>query len=281
MAKHFDTEIVSCDSRQYYKELNIGVARPTPSELSAVPHHFIAHRSATEPYNAYQFEQEALAQLHTLFHDHPLVVAVGGSGLYIDALCQGIAPLPDPSPELRQRLSRQIREEGIEPLRQLLRELDPEYYKSVDLHNPMRIQRALETILTAGCPYSEMIKQKLKPRPFRIIKIGLQCERSILRTRISLRTDQMMRDGLIDEVHSLLPLRHLNTLNTVGYKELFAYLDGQRSLDDAVDDIKINTWHYARKQITWLKRYPEIIWTDGRNVPYTLLLIKEALQDEQ
>ncbi len=279
VARRLGTEIVSCDSRQFYRELDIGVARPSAEELASVPHHFIAHRSVTNPYNAYQFEQEALARLEVLFAEHDEVVAVGGSGLYVDALCQGIVCLPDPSPELRQRLAQQIREEGLEPLREQLRALDPVYYEAVDRQNPMRLQRALETILTAGRPYSELLKQERTPRPFRIMKIGLQTEREILRNRIALRTDRMMRDGLLEEVRSVLHLRQLNTLNTVGYKELFAYMDNRCSLDDAVNNIKLDTWHYAKKQITWLKRYPEIIWTDNHDVRQAMQHMEHGLRE--
>lgn len=277
VARHFNTEILSCDSRQFYRELNIGVARPSLDELAAAPHHFIANRSVETPYNAYQYEQEALAKLDVLFQTHDVAVAVGGSGLYVDALCQGIALLPDPSPELRQRLSLQLREEGIEPLQHQLQKLDPEYYAVVDRNNPARLQRALETILTAGRPYSELMRQESHPRPFHIVKVGLRCEREELRQRIDTRVDQMMADGLLDEVRTLLPLRHLNTLNTVGYRELFPVLEQINNLPTAVAAIKLNTWHYAKKQITWLKRYKEIIWEDRKNNSHLLQVLDNRL----
>ncbi|MBP5547642.1 MAG: tRNA (adenosine(37)-N6)-dimethylallyltransferase MiaA [Bacteroidales bacterium] len=262
MAQKLDTEIISCDSRQFYSELNIGVARPSPEELATIPHHFIACRSAKEPYNAFNYGHEALTLLDTLFQSHDDVVAVGGSGLYVDALCSGINLLPDPTPELRESLSNKIANGGLPELLDDLRRLDPEYYAVVDHSNPMRIQRALETIYTSGTTYSELIKKPLPKRNFQIEKIGLRTGRDTLRERIYNRVDSMMQQGLLDEVSSLTHLRHINTLNTVGYKELFAYIDGKNSLEEAVAAIKNNTWHYAKKQITWLKRYPEIKWIE-------------------
>lgn len=270
-AQMLGTEILSCDSRQFYRELAIGVARPTDEELASAPHHFIAHRSVEQPYNVFQYEQEALALLDRLFLHHDTLVAVGGSGLYVDALCQGIALLPDPAPELREKLSRQIQEEGIEPLQRQLQALDPSYYATIDQQNPMRLQRALETILTAGRPLSEILQQEKRPRPFTIVKIGIDTDRAELRQRIDQRVDLMIEQGLLDEVRCLTHLRHLNTLNTVGYKELFAYLDGDSSLADAIAAIKTHTWQYAKKQITWLKRYPEIRWLSRDSLTPALL----------
>lgn len=270
-AQMLGTEILSCDSRQFYRELAIGVARPTDEELASAPHHFIAHRSVEQPYNVFQYEQEALALLDRLFLHHDTLVAVGGSGLYVDALCQGIALLPDPAPELREKLSRQIQEEGIEPLQRQLQALDPSYYATIDQQNPMRLQRALETILTAGRPLSEILQQEKRPRSFTIVKIGIDTDRAELRQRIDQRVDLMIEQGLLDEVRRLTHLRHLNTLNTVGYKELFAYLDGDSSLADAIAAIKTHTWQYAKKQITWLKRYPEIRWLSRDGLTPALL----------
>lgn len=262
VARALDTEILSCDSRQFYNELNIGVARPTETELSSAKHHFIACRSVENPYNAWQYEQEALVKLEELFLTKDTVVAVGGSGLYVDALCQGIAILPDPTPELRGQLTKQIKEEGLEPLQKQLKKLDPTYYNQIDLNNPARLQRALETILTAGKPYSEIIKQSLRPRPFNVLKVALNCKRDILRDRIYRRVDMMMDEGLLNEVREVMKYRQINTLNTVGYKELFAYLDGAMKLDEAIQQIKNHTWQYAKKQLTWLRRYQDITWKD-------------------
>ena len=222
LAKEYGTEIVSCDSRQFYSELNIGVARPSKEELDAAQHHFIACRSVAEPYNVFTYEQEALSCLNKLFESHDIVVAVGGSGLYIDALCNGVAVLPDPSPELRKELQDKLRNEGVESLRSMLKVLDPEYYNQVDLANGVRIQRALEVCLTAGKPYSQMIRQPRDTRPFEIEKMLITRERDELRSRINQRVDIMMAQGLEEEARQLFPLRHLNTLNTVGYKEFFA-----------------------------------------------------------
>ncbi len=266
VARQLETEIVSCDSRQFYKELDIGVARPSPEELAAAKHHFIACRSVTEPYNAFDYEHDALNTLSTIFESHDTAVAVGGSGLYVDALCNGINLLPDPTPELRAELSQKIANGHLDELLGELQRLDPEYYAIVDRQNPMRIQRALETIYTSGQPYSSLIGKKLPQRPFDIVKIGLQCERTELKERIYRRVDMMMGQGLLDEVHSLLPFRSLNTLNTVGYKEVFEYLDGRCTIGQATTNIKNHTWQYAKKQLTWLKRYDEIKWVDRKKI---------------
>ena len=263
LAKEYGSEIVSCDSRQFYSELNIGVARPSKEELNAAQHHFIACRSVTEPYNVFTYEQEALSCLNKLFESHDIVVAVGGSGLYIDALCNGVAVLPDPSPELRKELQDKLRNEGVESLRSMLKVLDPEYYNQVDLANGVRIQRALEVCLTAGKPYSQMIRQPRDTRPFEIEKVLITRERDELRSRINQRVDIMMAQGLEEEARQLFPLRHLNTLNTVGYKEFFAVwgkgdncpLPLSKSMREEVSEaIKLNTWHYAKKQITWFNK---------------------------
>ena len=240
--------------------MNIGVARPSPEELSAVKHHLIACRSVQEPYNVFTFEQDALRLLDVLFQQHDTVVAVGGSGLYIEALCHGISVLPDPTPELRKTLQLKLRDEGVESLRAMLKTLDPDYYSQVDLANGVRIQRALEVCLTTGKPYSQLIQQPRTPRPFTIETIVIERPREELRKRIDQRVDQMIADGLEEEAHRLYPLRHLNALNTVGYKEFFNLWEGinTSSLSPA-DAIKLNTWHYAKKQLTWLKkRVPQL-----------------------
>ena len=252
LARQHGTEIVSCDSRQFYRELDIGVARPSAEELAAAKHHFIACRSVTEPYNISEYEHDALAVIRCLFESHDEVIAVGGSGLYIDALRQGVTAMPDPTPELRQ----QLQQMPLEEKRAQLKLLDPDYYSRVDLCNPVRLQRALEVCYMTGKPYSQVIaNQKPAPRPFDIEVRVLRPPTSELRARIDLRVDQMMALGLLDEVQSLLPYRHLSTLRTVGYRELFPVLDGPQKLEDAVSEIKLNTWHYARKQLTWCRRY--------------------------
>lgn len=255
LAQEFDTEIVSCDSRQFYREMRIGVARPSDEELAAVPHHFIACRSVAEPYNIYDYEQDALLVINRLFEYHDVVVAVGGSGLYIDALLHGVTRMPSPTVELRT----QLQQMSLEEKRARLRMLDPDYYSRVDLRNPVRLQRALEVCMMTGRPYSEVIAERedrrTENRKWSTEVRVLQMDRTELRTRIDRRVDQMMQDGLLNEVRSLLPYRNLNTLNTVGYRELFPVLDGTEELDHAVDMIKLNTWHYARKQLSWMRRY--------------------------
>ena len=252
LARQHGTEIVSCDSRQFYRELDIGVARPSAEELAAAKHHFIACRSVTEPYNISEYEHDALAVIRCLFESHDEVIAVGGSGLYIDALRQGVTAMPDPTPELRQ----QLQQMPLEEKRAQLKLLDPDYDSRVDLCNPVRLQRALEVCYMTGKPYSQVIaNQKPAPRPFDIEVRVLRPPTSELRARIDRRVDQMMALGLLDEVQSLLPYRHLSTLRTVGYRELFPVLDGTKKLEDAVSEIKLNTWHYARKQLTWCRRY--------------------------
>lgn len=262
LAQELETEIISFDSRQFYEELNIGVARPSTEELATVKHHFIACRSVAEPYNVYDYEHDAIKLLDTLFLSHNDVVAVGGSGLYIDALCQGINLMPDPTPELRAELSSRIANGELPNLLDELKRLDPDYYAVVDRNNPIRIQRALEVIRTSGRPYSELINKPFPKRNFEIKKIALNRDREQLRNRIYNRVNQMVTEGLLDEVKSLLPYRNINTLNTVGYKELFEYFDGKTNLDQAITNIKNHTWQYAKKQLTWLKRYKDIEWID-------------------
>lgn len=255
LALRLGTEIVSCDSRQFYNELDIGVARPSPEELSAATHHFIACRSVKNPYNVFSYQEEALQCLEKLFQRYETVVAVGGSGLYVDALAEGIAILPDPAPGLREQLKQQLKQEGIESFQRQLKILDPDYYLQVDLHNPVRIQRALEVCLTAGKPYSEMLRQQRPKRPFSIEKKVLSASPETLRERINRRVDAMMAAGLPEEARTLLPLRHLTPLNTVGYKEFFdAWDHGNNNLDTIASAIKTHTWQYAKKQLTWLKR---------------------------
>ena len=252
LARELDTEIVSCDSRQFYREMRIGVARPTDEELAAAVHHFIACRSVTEPYNIHDYWQDPTALLRQLFQTHDTVIAVGGSGLYIDALLHGVSAMPDPTPELRSRLQQM----PLEEKRAQLQMLDPSYYSRVDLRNPVRLQRALEVCLMTGRPYSEVIANRQPvSRSFDAEIRVLQLPHSDLRARIDRRVDAMMQEGLLDEVRSLLPYRHLNTLNTVGYRELFPVVDGTETIENAIAAIKLNTWHYARKQMTWMRRY--------------------------
>lgn len=273
VAQELGTEILSCDSRQFYKELNIGVARPSDEELAAVKHHFIANLSIHDSYNVSMYEHDALAMLEDLFATHDTAVAVGGSGLYVDALCQGITEMPDPDPEIRAELKKRLQDEGIESLRSQLRLLDPEYYEQTDIANPLRIVRGLEMYLTTGTPFSQIRKSEIKKRPFDIVKIGLTCPRDELYSRINLRVDEMVRNGLEEEARNLLPFRQLNALNTVGYKELFDYFDGKSTLEQAIADIKTHTRRYAKRQITWLQRYSDIQWFDRKNLLNILQVI--------
>ena len=254
--------VVSCDSRQLYRELRIGVARPDDAQLAAVPHYFIADRSISEPCSAGAYELEALQLLEKLYRDHETVVMAGGSGLYIDALCNGLDDFPDADPELRAQLSERLRTEGVAALRADLRVLDPETYATIDPANGQRIVRALEVTIATGRKYSSFKTHPAKERPFTIVKTGLKRPRPELYARIDARVDRMMEEGLLEEARALLSHRSLPALNTVGYKELFDYFDGCYDLAEAVRLIKRNTRHYAKKQLTWWARDPSIHWID-------------------
>ena len=259
-AKTFSTEIISCDSRQFYQELNIGVARPNKEELASVPHHMIGFLSIQDSYNVYQFEQDALALCKELFASHAIVIMTGGSGLYIRSIIQGIDDLPDPDPALRKQLKKEFEEVGISALQQKLNLLDPEYYEEVDLSNPKRLLRAIEVTVTTGIPYSSLRIKQSRKRPFRIIQVGLSTNREDLYDRINERVDEMFEMGLEKEARNLYPFRNLNALNTVGYKELFAYFDGIYSMEKAIEKIKTNTRRYAKRQLTWFRKDPSITW---------------------
>jgi tRNA dimethylallyltransferase len=256
------TEILSADSRQFYRELNIGTAKPTPEQLDKVPHHFIGHVSVGEDYNISRFEKDGLQVLERLFEKKDAAVLAGGSGLYIDALCNGIDDLPDADPSIRKQLRSGYERYGIQYLRNRLLDLDPDHYAETDISNPQRLIRALEVCMSTGVPYSSLRSQSARQRPFRILYFGLMPAREELYRRINHRVDRMMADGLENEVRELLPFRNLNALQTVGYRELFSYFDGEISLDQAVERIKINTRRYAKRQLTWFKRNPEMIWLD-------------------
>lgn len=262
LAESIGTEIVNCDSRQIFKEMNIGVARPSEQDLRRVRHHFIACRSVSEPYTAGLFELDALALLEELFKKYDTVVMAGGSGFYIDALCKGLDDFPAADPELREELTRRAREEGVESLRMDLKRLDPASYEAIDIANWQRVVRALEVTIATGRKFSDFKTATAKQRPFEIEKIGLRRERSVLYERIDRRVDLMMEQGLLEEARGLLPMRSLAALNTVGYKELFQYFDGCCTLDEAVYTIKRNTRHYAKRQMTYWGRDGEIRWID-------------------
>jgi tRNA dimethylallyltransferase len=260
IAGHFQTEIISCDSRQLFREMSIGTAVPEDLQMIGIPHHFIRSHSIFDPYNAARFETEVIALLSTLFVNHTVVLMAGGSMLYIDAVCKGIDELPDIDPELRVTLGERLKHFGIDHMKAELKLLDPDYYHEVDLHNPVRILHALEICYTTGKTFSSQRTKTVKERNFSIIKIGLNRDRTELYDRINQRVDAMIRNGLEQEARKLYPNRHLNTLNTVGYRELFDYFDGGCTLAEAVEKIKANTRKYARKQLTWFRKDPEIHW---------------------
>jgi tRNA dimethylallyltransferase len=262
IAQHFNTEIISSDSRQIFKELRIGTAVPEAEELKAVKHHFIQTHSINENYNASRYETEALQLLDSLFKKKDLLVMVGGSMLYIDAICKGIDSMPDADQEIRALLKKQAEDFGLESLRRQLKTLDPDYYKTVDLKNPNRIIHALEISIQTGKPYSSFRSNQHKERPFSIVKIALNCDREILHSRINLRVDKMMEAGLEAEARNVYPQKELNSLNTVGYRELFACFDGEITREKAVELIKRNSRRYARKQITWFKKDEKVTWFD-------------------
>lgn len=260
IAKEFETEIISSDSRQIYKELKIGTAVPTDEQLKKVKHHFIGNKSIYDYYNASMFELEVLEVLNELFSNLDYVVMTGGSGMYINAVCDGIDDLPTIDQELRENLIKQHKEEGIESLRLQLKMLDPKSYSKIDLKNPKRILKALEVSIQTGRPYSSFLSESKKKRNFNIIKIGLQRDRNELYERINLRVDQMIEDGLMDEAKRYYKDLHLNSLNTVGYKELFEFFDKKITQEKAIELIKRNSRHYAKRQISWFSRDKEIVW---------------------
>lgn len=260
IAKKLNSEIISADSRQFYKELKIGVAAPTGEELSSVRHHFVGHLSIADYYNVSRFEQDVLSFLEGYFKDNDNAVMVGGSGLYIDAVCKGIDDLPDPDEKLREKLKNILDTNGITYLQELLKELDPDYFDIVDLNNPNRLLRALEVIIQTGKTYTSLRNRKPKKRDFEIIKIGLNRPREELIEIIEKRVDRMIADGLEEEVRSVEKFRGVNALKTVGYQEIFSYFDGIFTLNEAIEKIKTNTRRYAKRQITWFKRDKDIQW---------------------
>lgn len=251
LAKCLQTEIISADSRQFYRETVIGTAAPTAAEMDGIVHHFVGHLSVNEYYNVSMYEQDAINVLTKLFTKTNYAVLTGGSGLYIDSVCEGIDDLPDVDTDLRENLKRQLELNGVESLLNQLLKLDNEYYHRVDKKNPKRIMRALEVCLQTGKTYTSLRKQSQKQRNFNILKICLTLPRQTLCERINQRTEEMMQNGFLQEAEGLLPYKHLNALNTVGYKELFDFLEGKITLDFAVEKIKTNTRRYAKRQMTW------------------------------
>jgi len=268
LARHFKTAVVSADSRQFYREMTIGTAKPSDEELAEVPHYFINSHHITEDYSAGDFERDAVALLETLFSHHNVVVLVGGSGLFVRAVCEGLDDLPKPLPGLRDRLNELYRQQGLAPLQAMLEKVDPDYFQEMDRQNPQRVIRALEVWESTGKPFSYFRRGNMMKRPFGVLSVGLDTDRERLYQRINARVDAMMAAGLLDEVRSLLPYRAKPPLQTVGYAELFDYLDGKCTLEDAVDSIKQHTRRYAKRQLTWFRKHGATVWfapddTDG------------------
>jgi tRNA dimethylallyltransferase len=260
LARHYNTCILSADSRQFFREMRIGTAVPSEAELEKAPHFFIQHRSVREPYSVGEFQREALEKLRELFASHNVVILVGGSGLYMDALTSGLDEFPEVPPEVRAGLQDLLEREGIGALQELLKERDPEYSKSVDPNNPRRLVRALEVCLASGQPYSSFRGKKAPPDFFTHLPLGLRAPRETAYRRIDQRVDQMMAAGLLEEAERLYPYRDLTALQTVGYQELFAYLEGRWDLGTSIAEIKKNTRRFAKRQGTWLRKHPEIHW---------------------
>ncbi|MBW8199384.1 tRNA (adenosine(37)-N6)-dimethylallyltransferase MiaA [Flagellimonas abyssi] len=263
LAKHFNTEIVSADSRQFFKEMEIGTAVPSKEELEQASHHFIQHKSIFEPYSVGDFEKEALFLLEDLFQKKDVVVMVGGSGLYVDAVISGLDEFPEVDPEIRSKLNQRLEDEGLQSLQKELKQKDPEYYKSVDLENPHRLIRALEVCQASGKPFSSFLDKPRAARPFKSFYIGIDAPRETIYERINTRVDLMMEAGLLREAENLYANKDLNALQTVGYKELFEYIEGNCTLEFAISEIKKNTRRFAKRQLTWLRKNETILW-----VPY-------------
>jgi len=275
LAEKLNTEIISADSRQFYKEIPIGTAAPNSEQLEKIHHHFIGHLSITDKYNVSRFEQDVLQLLEEKFKHNQLMILAGGSGLYIDAVCKGIDELPDPDEKLRSDLNRMYENEGIEALRNKLKELDPEYYEIVDLNNHKRLLRAVEVCVQTGSTFTSLRKNKRKPRNFKIVKIGLEIDRGILNERINKRTEIMIDNGWLEEAMSVYPYKHLNALNTVGYKEMFAHFDGKMSIEEAKETIKTNTRRFAKRQMTWFKKDKEIRWINPEQKENILIYLSD------
>ena len=274
IAEHLRAPIISTDSRQFFKGIPIGTAQPTEEQLRRVEHHFISCFPLDRDFNCGEYERLALECLDELFEKHEVVVAVGGSGLYIKALCEGMDDLPDADKSLREELMRRLESEGLEPLVEQLRVLDPEYYAQVDRSNPARRVRALEVCLSTGKPYSSMRKGERKERNFEVVKIGVDMPRDVLYDRINRRVDMMIDEGLEAEARAVLPLRHCNSLHTVGFSEMFDYFDGKISREEAIDLIKRNSRRYAKRQMTWFRRDEEVRWFSPTDIDQILRYVE-------
>lgn len=263
LAKKYSSPVISCDSRQIYREMTIGTAVPDPSQLAAVKHYFIHFKSVRDYYTAGMYEEDAISLIEKLFSEgHETLVMCGGSMFYVEAVCHGLDSMPDADPSLRAELTERLEKEGIESLRMDLRRLDPEAYSSIDIANPQRVLRAVEVCLLSGRKFSSFKLAEPKKRDFEIEKIGLRRPREVLYRRINERVGKMLDEGLVDEVRRLAEFRSLPALNTVGYKEIFEYLDGRCTLSEAADKIRLNTRHYAKRQLTWWRRDSGVKWVD-------------------
>ncbi len=260
LAQLYHTEIISADSRQFFKEMSIGTAKPSEEELAAAPHHFINSHSITQLFSTGDFEVQALELMEQLFVKHNVLIMVGGSGLYINAICNGLDEMPDIDLAIREKLNHQFLTKGIEPIRKQLSQLDPEYFAKVDQNNPQRMIRGLEVVLSTGQKLSSFLTSNKKERPFNIVKIGLNTDREKLYGQINHRVDLMVENGLVEEVKSLEAYKDLNALKTVGYSEIFDYLDGKTDLPTAIDKIKQNTRRFAKRQLTWFRKDTETTW---------------------
>lgn len=280
VAKALGTEIISADSRQFYKELPIGTAAPTKEEQAEVQHHMIHNLNVEDKYDVADYENDVLQLLKKLFIKHDFVVLTGGSGLFIDAVCKGLDSIPDISDETRNRVNKLYEEGGLFALQNEVQRLDPEYYNIVDKYNPRRLQRAVEVCYQTGLPYSSFRNNTAKPRDFKIIKVALFWDRNELISRINIRVEKMVSEGLIDEAKAMYPKRHLNSLNTVGYKEIFEHFDGKTSLNEAIEHIKINTRQYAKRQMTWLRKNKDYQWFTIEEIPEMINYIKSIINSE-
>lgn len=262
LAQHFNTEIISADSRQFFKEMKIGTAVPDKDELASAKHHFIQHISVDDEYNVGAFEKDAIIKLDELFKTHNVVIMVGGSGLYVNAVTKGLDYFPDVNPEIRETLNKQLETEGLENLQEQLKTLDKKSYNTIAIDNPQRVIRALEICIGTGKPYSSFLNKNKNTRNFKTITVGLTADRETIYNRINQRVDIMVDNGLIEEVKALQPKQHLNALNTVGYKELFNYFNNEWDLDFAISEIKKNTRRFAKRQGTWFRKQENINWFD-------------------
>ena len=262
LANHFKSDIISCDSRQFYKEMTIGTAVPEKEELAAAKHHFIQNRSIFEDYNVGEFERDTLKKLDNLFTENPVQIMVGGSGLYVDAVLKGLDYFPEVDPKIREELTTELHEKGIEVLQEKLKELDIETYNTIALDNPHRIMRALEVCIGSNTPYSTFKNKPKAPRNFNSIKIGLNADREIIYNRINQRVDIMLKNGLLEEAKNLYINKNLNALQTVGYRELFSFFDGVFTKEFAISEIKKNTRRFAKRQLTWFRKDENTLWFD-------------------